>query len=281
MAGRLDGKVVMVTGGASGIGEATVRLFLEEGARLVIADIQNERGESLARELGAGVVYQKTDVTLEADVEAAVQRGIDDFGRLDCVFANAGIVGGLGTIAELPVDEWDFTMSVNLRGVFLCMKHAARVMKSQGSGCIIATASISAIQGGLGPHAYGAAKAAVIALTHSVAAELAPHGARANCIAASSVATEMIAGMVFGDTEKLAEVEQGLAGASPIPGRAGLPADIAHAALYLASDEAGYVTGHTLVVDAGITTGSAAGMVGLFGEHSPMVREAGRRGLPE
>jgi NAD(P)-dependent dehydrogenase (short-subunit alcohol dehydrogenase family) len=254
-------------------------MFVREGARVVIADIQDERGQRIAAELGAAI-FQYTDVAREDSIAAAVDRAVSEFGRLDCLFANAGIVGAMGPIDEIPVEEYDATMAINLRGVFLSMKHAARVMKPQKSGTILSTASIAALQGGLGPHVYAAAKSALIGLTKNVAAELVSQGIRVNCIAPGNMATEMIAGLVTGDPDKVAEIEQGMAGASPIPGRAGRAGDIAHAAVYLASDAAAFVNGHTLVVDAGLTTGSGQSMP-LFANHAPMLREAGRRGLPE
>jgi len=152
MAGRLEGKVALITGGASGLGEASVRLFVQEGARVVISDLQAERGEALASELGASTVYQRTDVTQESDVAAAVDLAVAKFGRLDCTFNNAGIIGAVGPIEDIPVEEYDFTMSVLLRGVFLGMKHSARVMKPQGSGSILSCSSVAGLMGGLGPH---------------------------------------------------------------------------------------------------------------------------------
>ncbi len=280
MASRLEGRAALVTGGASGLGEATVRLFASEGARVLIADLQDERGRRVAGEIGAAALYQRTDVSNEADIAAAVDRALEEFGRLDCVFANAGIVGAVGPIDEIPAEEYDATMAVNLRGIFLSMKHAARVMKPQRSGTILCCSSIAGLRGGLGPHVYAAAKTAVIGLTRNVAAELSPFGIRVNCIAPGNMATPMIAGLVTGDPERVEDMEKAMAVSSPIPGRAGRPEDIAHAALYLASDEAAFVSGHTLVVDAGLTTGSGQGVV-LFSEHAPMIREAGRRGLPE
>jgi NAD(P)-dependent dehydrogenase (short-subunit alcohol dehydrogenase family) len=280
MSGRLAGQIALITGGASGIGEATVRMFVREGARVVIADIQDERGERIAGELGEAAIFQHTNVAHEASITAAVDRAVSHFGRLDCMFANAGIVGAMGPIDEIPVEEYDATMGINLRGVFLCMKHAARVMKPQKSGAILCTSSIAALQGGLGPHVYAAAKSALIALTKNVASELVSQGIRVNCIAPGNMATEMIAGLATGDPDKVAVIEEGMANSSPIPGRAGRADDIAHAAVYLASDAAAFVNGHTLVVDAGLTTGSGQSMP-LFANYSPMVREAGRRGLPE
>lgn len=279
MSGRLEGKTALITGGASGLGEGTVRLFLAEGARVVIADIQDERGERIATELGDAAIFQHTNVGDEASIAAAVDRAISEFGRLDCLFANAGIVGAVGPIDECPVEEYDATMAVNLRGVFLCMKHAARVMKPQGSGVILSSSSIAGLRGGLGPHVYATAKTALIGLTRNVAAELARSGIRVNCIAPGNMATEMIAGMVTGDPDRVGDLAPGMAAASPLPGRGGTPADVAYAALYLASDEAGFVSGHTLVVDAGLTTGS--GGAPMFDQKGPLIREAGRRGLDD
>jgi NAD(P)-dependent dehydrogenase (short-subunit alcohol dehydrogenase family) len=277
--GRLEGRGALITGGASGLGEASVRLFVREGARVLISDVQNERGEQLADELGAAALYQRTDVTDEAAIAAAVDRAVAEFGRLDCVFNNAGIVGAVGPIDETPVEEYDLTMAINLRGVFLGMKHAARVMKPRRSGVILCCSSIAGLRGGLGPHTYATAKTALIGLTRNVAAELAPLGIRVNCIAPGNMATPMITGVMGRGAEAVGEVEEMLAVGSPLPGRSGLAEDIAQAALFLASDEAGYVSGHTLVVDAGLTTGS--GGQPLFTERAPMIREAGRRGLPE
>jgi NAD(P)-dependent dehydrogenase (short-subunit alcohol dehydrogenase family) len=277
--GRLHDHAAIVTGAASGLGEATARLFAREGARVLIADVQEDRGRRVAAEIGDRALYQYTDVRDEASIEAVVDRAVAEFGRLDCMFANAGIVGAVGPIASALADEYDFTMAVNLRGPFLCMKHAARVMRPQRSGVILTCSSIAALRGGLGPHVYTAAKAGLIGLTRNVAVELAPVGVRVNCIAPGNMATEMIAGLVTGDPDRVAEMEPALAAGSPLPGRAGHADDIARAALYLASEDAAFVTGHTLVVDAGLTIGAGQGLP-LFHERAPMVREAGRRGIP-
>lgn len=281
MAGRLDGRVALITGGASGLGEATVRLFAREGARVVIADLQDERGQRVAGELGAAALYQRTDVAREADIAAAVDRAVAEFGRLDCMFNNAGVVGAVGPIDEIPVEDYDATMAINLRGVFLGMKHAARVMKPQRSGTILCSSSIAGLTGGLGPHVYATSKTALIGLTRNVAAELSCFGIRVNCIVPGNMATPMIAGMLGGDLDDVAPVEKALAELSPLKGRAGVSDDIARAALYLTSDDGGYVSGHTLVVDGGLTTGSTAGVPPPFQDYTPMVREAGRRGLAD
>src|SRR5262249_14084875 len=194
---RLSGKVTLITGGASGIGEGTARLFVEEGGGVIIADIQDDRGQRLAKELGARAGYVHADVSQEAEVRAAVNATVERFGRLDCLFNNAGFGGVQGGIEEIPVSGFDETIGVLLRGVFLGMKHAAPIMKRQGSGSIISTASVAGLRTGMGPHVYSAAKAAVIHLTHSVAMELGESGIRVNCICPGGIATPIF-GKAFG-----------------------------------------------------------------------------------
>lgn len=252
--GKLDGKVAVITGGASGIGEGTVRLFVGEGARVVIADIQDEYGEALAAEMGAAAVYQHTDVSKDGDVRALVQGATRAFGRLDCMFNNAGSGGAVGPIEEITAEEFDATMGVLLRGVFLGIKYAAPVMKAQGSGSIISTASVAGLRGGMGPHIYSTAKAAVVHLTHSAALELGESGVRVNCICPGGIATPLVAGGMR-DEAALAAARERMATMQPIR-RAGEPADIARAALWLASDDASFVNGHALVVDGGLTAGT-------------------------
>ncbi len=251
--GRLDGKVAVITGAASGIGAGTARMFVAEGAKVVVADLQDDAGRALVDELGDASRFAHCDVTSEDDIAAAVDLAVDEFGRLDVMFNNAGIVGIVGKISEMPVDAWDNTMSILLRGVFLGTKHAARVMQEQGSGVIINTSSTAGILGGLGPHVYTAAKHGVIGLTKSVANELAPFGIRVNAISPGNTVTAMTAAVTTGDADNTADTEKSIAKGSPL-GYAGVPDDIAAAALYLASDESRYVSGHTLVVDAGQTT---------------------------
>jgi NAD(P)-dependent dehydrogenase (short-subunit alcohol dehydrogenase family) len=270
----LDGKTAIVTGGASGIGEGTVRRFVAEGASVVIADLQRGPGEALAAELGAATRFIATDVTSEPDVAAAVDLAVATFGRLDIMFNNAGIVGAVGRIAETPVEAWDKTVAVLMRGVFLGMKHAARVMVPQEAGSIISTSSTAGILGGLGPHCYTACKHAVIGLTKSVASELGSSGIRVNAISPGNTVTAMTSAVITGDHTAVEATTARIASTSPL-GIAGLPEDIANAALYLASDEARYVTGHTLVVDAGQTT---AGSIARFHfQPNALLREAGGR----
>ncbi len=253
--GKLDGRVAVITGGASGIGEATVRLFVWEGARVVIADLQDAKGEALAKELGPSAAYQRTDVTIDADVRAAIERATREFGRLDCVYNNAGITGAAGPIDEIAPESFDATMAVLLRGVFLGIRHAAPIMKAQGSGSIVSTASIAGLRAGEGPHVYSAAKAAVIHLTRSVALELAPHGVRVNCVCPGAIVTPLVTmGVMEPTPENLERMRPVFSRYQPLP-RPGMPEDVARAALWLASDDSAFVTGHALVVDGARTAG--------------------------
>jgi NAD(P)-dependent dehydrogenase (short-subunit alcohol dehydrogenase family) len=253
MTGRIEGKVAIVTGGASGIGAGTVRRFVEEGARVVVADLQVDAGKRIVAELGESARFIEADVADEFAVAAAVDLAVTEFGRLDCMFNNAGILGAVGSISRTEVEDWDRSVAVLLRSVFLGMKHAARVMMPQGSGVIISTSSTAGITGGLGPHAYSACKTAVIGLTRSVAGELAQHGIRVNAIAPGNTVTGMTAFAYTGDATNIDAAAERIRSGSNL-GIAGEPVDIANAALYLASDEARYITGHCLVVDAGQTT---------------------------
>jgi NAD(P)-dependent dehydrogenase (short-subunit alcohol dehydrogenase family) len=252
-AGRLEGKVAVITGAASGIGAGTARRFVAEGAMVIVADMQVDAGQALVAELGDGTRFIATDVTDEADIAAAVDLAVAEFGRLDVMFNNAGIVGAVGRISETSAEAWDNTIAILLRGVFLGTKHAARVMRPQGSGVILNTSSTAGILGGLGPHAYTAAKHGVIGLTKSVANELAPDGIRVTAISPGNTVTAMTAAVIAGDADNVETAAERIASTSPL-GYAGFPEDIAAAAVFLASDEARYISGHTLVVDAGQTT---------------------------
>jgi NAD(P)-dependent dehydrogenase (short-subunit alcohol dehydrogenase family) len=284
VAGRVQGKVAVVTGAASGLGEAAARLMHAEGASVILTDIQDDRGQGVAADLGDRARYLHCDVSSEPDVAQAVDEAVREFGRLDCMFNNAGIVGTQGGIDEIPLEEYEFTMAVLLRSVFLGMKHAARVMKPQCSGVILNTTSIGGLQGGLGPHVYGAAKGAVVALTKNVAAELGAWSIRVNAIAPGKILTPMNAANLTGDPDAMDQAREAFATRTPLRGRIGEADDIAHAALWLASDDAGFVSGHVLVVDGGLTTGSrenvAPGEHGRWAVRSDLVREAGRSGLP-
>jgi NAD(P)-dependent dehydrogenase (short-subunit alcohol dehydrogenase family) len=275
-------RVVIVTGAASGLGEATAELMAAQGATVVLADIQDDLGQAVAQRIGAPASYLHCDVSDEADVAGLVDAAVGAHGRLDCMVNNAGIVGAVGPIDEISLEDYDFTMAVLLRSVFLGMKHAARVMKPQQSGVIISTTSIAGVQGGLGPHVYAAAKSGVIGLTRNVAAELGAWSIRVNAIAPGKHVTPMNAAQIVGDPDDLDATAAAFATRTPLRGRIGLADDIAQAAAWLAGDAAGFVSGHTLVVDGGLTTGSrenvAPGEHGRWAKAGPVVRERGRRG---
>ena len=259
MTGRLDGKVAVITGGGSGMGRATTLRFLDEGASVVFGDLNETTAFEtleLAGDFEKNVRFIRTDVAEERDVEAMIALAVDDFGRLDIVFNNAGVGGAFGAIDQIEVDDWDYTFNVLARGPFLGIKHGSRVMKEQGwGGSIINTASVAGLSGGSGPQAYSAAKAAVINLTMTAAVELGADRIRVNAICPGGIATPLIS---MGRDPK--DVEAGLENLQPLP-FAGKPEHIAGAALFLASDDAAFVSGHALVVDGGL---EAAGP-NLFG----------------
>lgn len=254
--GKLDGKTAIITGGASGIGAGTVRLFVEEGANVVIADVQDDRGSAMADELGA--VYQHADVSHEDDVQALVDAAVSRFGRLDVMYNNAGIPGTLTSVLDLNADEFDRLVSVMLRGVFLGIKHAARAMRAQKSGSIINTSSVAGLEAGHAGHTYTTCKHGVIGLTRTTAMELGEIGIRVNAICPGGIATPIF-GKGAGLDAAMADMtvdfmKNVLENAQPIK-RAGLPLDIARTALWLASDDSTFVNASILVVDGGLTGG--------------------------
>ena len=278
MAGRrLDGKVAVITGGASGIGEGTVRRFVEEGARCVIADIQLERAQALADELGDATVAMAVDVADEDQVEALVAGAVEHFGRLDVMFNNAGILGSVGSILDIDRAGWQRSIDVLLSSVFYGIKHAGRVMAEQGSGSIINTASTAGVRAGLGPHVYTAAKHAVVGLSQSVATELGRSGVRVNVVCPGGTVSGLTARLTTGSHTDLEKATSRMGVGNPM-GRAGQPEDIANAVLYLASDEASWTNGAVIVVDgAGETIGDRNHRFVEMGAQT--VQEADRSGV--
>ena len=259
MAGWLDGKVAVITGAASGIGRATVDLFVSEGARVVAADIQDDKGARIEEDHKGMAHYVRCDVSQEKDVEAAVMAAKSFFGRLDVLFNNAGTGGANDPADGVTAESFDAVMHLHVRAAMFGMKYAVPLMRAQGGGSIISTASVAGIRTGYGPFLYSVAKAAVVHMTHAAAAQLGPENIRVNCICPGLIATNIFAG-AMGMPSQLAEsrieaIAQSTKGSQPIP-RGGRGRDIAEAALYLASDGSGFVNGHALVVDGGLTLGA-------------------------
>jgi NAD(P)-dependent dehydrogenase (short-subunit alcohol dehydrogenase family) len=245
MPGELAGKVAIVTGGASGIGQATAELFVEEGASVVVADVNVEAGEEVAAKLGETAAFRQTDVSEADAVQALVDFALDHYGGLHIIFNNAGIGGSPHRFLKDDFRDFDRVIAVNLLGVMLGSQRAARHMATHGGGAIINNTSIAGINAGAGFTTYRATKAAVIHFTKSLAIELAEHGIRANCIAPAHIATPINANY---DVPQIVRLMQPLQ-------RQGRPRDVANAVLYLASERSAQVTGVVLPVDGGTTVG--------------------------
>ena len=269
MSGRLDGRVAVITGGASGIGRATALRFLGEGARVVVGDLNADAGQALLDEVGdVPLRVRTTDVSDEAQVAALIGTAVEEFGHLDVLFNNAGIGGAFGPLVELDVEHWDRTFAVLTRSVFLGVKHGARAMIAQGGGgSIINTASVAGVAGGGGPPAYSAAKAAVISLTENAATELAAHRIRVNAICPGFIRTPLAVGR---DEE---EIVARVAAVQPWP-EIGAPEHVAAACLFLASDDARFVTGDSIPVDGGMLA-SGTRLSGLVDARSSWNRYSG------
>ncbi len=258
MAGRLEGKVAVITGAASGIGRATVDAFVREGAKVIAADVQDDKGGRLEADHKGKARYVHCDVMEEAQIKAAVDLAQSSFGRLDCIFNNAGTGGALDPVEIVSAESFADVMNLHVRAAIWGAKHAVPIMRAQGSGVIISTGSIAGLQSGYGPLLYSTAKGAIVHMTRVLAAQLGPDRIRVNCICPGGIATPIFAraaGMAtqMADTS-LKQVADALADFQPLP-YAGLPEDIAEGAAYLASDAAKFVTGHSLVIDGGVTVG--------------------------
>lgn len=255
---RLQGHHAVITGAASGIGEGTARLFASEGATVVLADVDDDRGKTVAAELGDAARYVHVDVSVEGEIERAIEMSLAEFGGLDSVCNNAGIAGSPGMVEDMDAAVFDNVVSILLRGVFLGLRAAARVMRPAGHGSIINTASVAGVLANYGGHDYSACKAAVIQLTRTAANELGEHGVRVNAVLPGAIATAIFgraAGLTGAEAQDSAALAgRAIANAAPIP-RAGQPADVAEAVLWLASDASAYVNGIALPVDGGLLTG--------------------------
>lgn len=258
----LEGKVALITGGTSGIGECTAEVFVAEGAKVVIAGRRKERGERIAQRLREAASFIQTDVSVEADVKAMIDHTVNRFGRLDCLVNNAGRSSQFVTIPEVNLNEFDAVIAVHLRAVLAGMKYAAPVMAAQGSGSIITIASVNGFRAGIGGHYYSAAKAASIHLTRCAAMELGEKGIRVNTISPGMTATGAFGKYLGWPTDEADDHPEHAEAAirAVVPRWQPLQSvaradDIAQAAVFLASDASRMITGHNLVVDGGISAG--------------------------
>ncbi|KAH9324024.1 hypothetical protein KI387_044481, partial [Taxus chinensis] len=251
--GRLEGKVAVITGGAAGIGEATVRLFTKHGAKVIIADIADEAGLKLSESVSPLGTFIHCDVSKEEDVSAAVDLAVEKHGKLDIMFNNAGTISSeIRSAVEYDMKKFDRVMNINVKGVMHGIKHAARVMIPHKKGCIINTASIAGLLGGVAPYSYTASKHAVIGLTKNGAAELGKFGIRVNSVSPSGLATYFSMQHYEEITEeRKTEVEGFFHSRANLKGATLKVEDMAQAALFLAGDDSKYVSGHNLVLDGG------------------------------
>jgi NAD(P)-dependent dehydrogenase (short-subunit alcohol dehydrogenase family) len=267
MTGRLAGKVAVITGGTSGIGEATVELFVAEDAKVMIVGRNADKGAEMVAALGADTRFHKADVRNEADIKSAIEATVAAFGRLDILFNNAG-GGTQGGVTDLTQAQFDDAMSLLLSSTLFGMKHAAPIMAAQGWGAIINNSSVAALQAHRGGYLYSIAKAGVTQATKLAGMELGRLGVTVNCISPGGIATPIFFGgsaraVTMEDAHvaaTMAKLERSIANSTPLQ-RTGYPRDIAAAALYLASDEGHFVNCHDLVVDAGMTFGGRSDYV--------------------
>ncbi len=276
MAGRLDGKVAVITGAASGIGRGTVDLFVQEGARVIAADIQDDKGARIEETHKGKAKYVRCDVMKEGDIAAAVQAAVKHFGKVTTLFNNAGTGGARDTAEDVTAESFDAVMQLHIRAALFGMKYAIPEMKKAGGGSIISTASIAGLQAGYGPLLYSIAKAGIIQMTKASAPELAGYNIRVNAICPGLIATNIFA-QAFDVPSQLAETRldaiADAAKTSQPMQRGGRPRDIAETALFLASDGSDWMTGQALVMDGGLTLGAwGMGRMALF---APIVQGLG------
>jgi len=251
--GLLEGKTAIITGGASGIGEASVKVFAREGAMITIADINEAQGEKLARmikEMSSDALFVRTDISSREDVEMMVKKTVEHFGRLDCAFNNAGLEGKQATTAEISEDEWDRIMGINLKGAWFCMKYEIEYMLKHGGGAIVNTSSAAGLMGFPGLSAYTASKHGLLGLTKTAAMEYASRNIRINAICPGVIRTPMVDRFLGGNKELEAQFVE----MEPV-GRMGMPQEVAEVTMWLCSDKASFVTGASIPVDGGMTAG--------------------------
>lgn len=243
------GKVALVTGAAAGIGRASALAFAREGAKVVVADVNVEGGEetvALCRAHNTDAIFVRCDVSQNSEVEQLIAKAVDMFGRIDFAHNNAGIEGVQAMLVDYPEEVWDRVIDINLKGVWLCMKHEIRQMLQQGGGAIVNTSSVAGLSGSRGVSAYVASKHGIVGITKAAALEYARNGIRVNAICPGTIHTAMIDRFTQGDPQLLSQFAEG----EPI-GRLGSPEEVANAVIWLCSDKASFVTGATLAVDGG------------------------------
>jgi NAD(P)-dependent dehydrogenase (short-subunit alcohol dehydrogenase family) len=283
--GQLDGKIAIVTGATSGIGERIAEVFVAEGARVIAAGRRTDQGEALAARCGEALSFVRADVSKEVDVKAMIDHAVTRFGRLDCLVNNAGSGAPMVSIADVTEEQFHTVFGVNVLGVMLCIKHAAPIMLRQGAGSLITVASVSGLRAGTAGHVYSSSKAAAIRLTRSAAAELSQRGIRANSISPGGIVTGIFAktaGVGGADADRvLGVVAERFKTVQPIP-RAGETDDIANAAVFLASDASTFITGQDLAVCGGLVPFGTAGWneaVALRQELAGLVRAELAKGV--
>jgi NAD(P)-dependent dehydrogenase (short-subunit alcohol dehydrogenase family) len=249
MTKQFGGKVALVTGGSSGIGRAAASAFAGEGANVVVADVLVEGGEETVRmikEAGGEAIFVKTDVSKATEVEALIKKAVETYGRLDCAINNAGVEGTMAPTADCTEENWDCTININLKGVWLCMKYEIPQMLKQGGGAIVNMASVAGLVGLQGLPAYCASKGGVVQLTRTAALEYARAGIRVNAVCPGVIRTPLVDRLIAAQPE----MEEALTAMEPV-GRTGKPEEVAEAVVWLCSDAASFVTGHAMVVDGG------------------------------
>jgi NAD(P)-dependent dehydrogenase (short-subunit alcohol dehydrogenase family) len=249
--GKIDGKVAVITGAASGIGKATAILFAQEGAKVVVADVMDELGKETVKsisESGGEAIFVHTDVSRTEDVKNMIKAAVDTYGKFDIIFNNAGIEGASIDTANYPENVFDKVVAINLKGVWLGIKYAVPELLKTGGGVIINTTSVAGLVAFAGLSAYNATKGGIIQLTKTAAIEYAKQNIRVNCIAPGVIETAMVDRFLKGQPEAKAAFIQ----LEPV-GRFGTPEEVAKVALFLASDDSSFITGTVLVVDGGLT----------------------------